>query len=68
MQTNLTTGSRVYCTAAFTSPIGAHFLKGDAFIVELVGSVNTRLRHERTGSVVWITDGYFITKEHHDGH
>lgn len=60
----LVAGQIVACSRAFTSPIGAHFLAGDQFEVELVGR-STRLRSLRGGCVVWIqgstTDAPFLT-------
>lgn len=57
----LSIGQIVTASAAFTSPIGAHFAAGDTFTVDLVGSHNTRAIHDRTGSVVWLTLGRFVT-------
>ena len=42
-------------TATFTSLIGDSFRAGERFVIDLVGEVNIRARHERTGAVVWLT-------------
>lgn len=46
-------GDKVSNAAAFTTPHGCWFMAGTTFTVDLVGSVNTRLRSP-DGSVVWL--------------
>lgn len=62
----LEVGQRIRCDSAFTSPIGTHFPAGTVFVVAIGGQTGGRsikLHAERCGSVAWISDGLFLTKE-----
>lgn len=56
---NNAVGSKVTNSAAFKALNGSWFAAGTVFTIDLVGSVNTRAIADRTGDVVWISDGVF---------
>lgn len=58
-------GQRVTNSTAFTSPIGTYFPRGTLFTVEIGGDTGGRsikLRADQCGSVVWISDGLFLSR------
>lgn len=65
-RTHYTAGERITIPVSFTSPIGCWFSAGSTFIVEIGGETGGRsikLRAERCGSVVWISDGVLLVAE-----
>lgn len=58
--TPFTVGQKLTNEHAFTTPTGVHFPKGSVFVVNLIG-VSTRCHHETTQTIVWISDGCFLS-------
>lgn len=58
--TQHTVGQKLTNDKAFTTPTGVHFPAGSVFVVNLVG-VSTRCHHEVSQTIVWISDGAFLT-------
>lgn len=59
-------GEKVTNRKAFVSPIGTHFPAGTVFTVAIGGTTagrSIKLHADRCGSVVWISDGLFLTAD-----
>lgn len=65
--TTYNAGDKVTTTHAFTTPIGRHVQAGEMFTV-VIGGVTAgrsiKLSADLDGSVVWISDGCFLTRDH----
>ncbi len=61
--TSYEVGDKVTADRAFTTPIGRHVKAGEILTVELgglTGGRSIKLRADLDGSVVWISDGWFL--------
>lgn len=58
--TSYARGTKVTTPVAFTTPTGIHFPAGTIFTVHISGR-SSLLVADRCGSVVWVSDGCFLT-------
>lgn len=66
MKTTIETGTKITNDKDFVTPIGCFFRAGTTFTVVLGGPVagrSIKCVEERTGSVVWVVDGRFLTAD-----